>query len=307
MSRLFQILLFGEKQRTVWARLLMVALLAVLCRFIWSSHQSDIVNQQNYILTANNVKIESIPEWISPDFKDYVFYLRIRTDKKPFNILDADIADQIGRTFERHPWVEQVESVKIAYPARAVLNIHFRDPVAFIETPGKDKKKSGFLVDSEGIVLPSEYFIIKQELLQKFFYIEGVNTKPFLKDYGENWGDHNVAEVALLASFLVQDKEFFDLDRIRVKISEDSRDLNQYRIYTKKGLEIIWGSFPIPGNLQGENDIGSRERKENLKRNLFEKQLPKLDRLRSLRGSHDKSLDNIPAKERPVDVSKEVE
>lgn len=304
MTRFFQSFLFGKCQRIVWIRLAMAALLFLLCRFLWLYYESEILARPDYILNADKVDVMSVPQWIPADFKKYVFYFSNQVNNDSFNILDAEIANQVARAFECHPWVRQVESVKIRYPAHALLQIRFRDPVAFIETPGKEEK-TGFLVDSEGTVLPSEYFSKHQDLLEKFFYVEGINTKPFSNNYGETWGDHNVAEVSLLAAFLVKDKEFLDLDRIEVKISEDERQLNQYKIYTKKGLEVIWGSFPIPGNLRGEDDMNSRERKEKLKRNLFEKQQFKLDRLRALRGIHNKSLDNIPAKNRPVDLSKE--
>lgn len=305
MSRFFQSLLFGKSQRIVWIRLTVMVVLAMLGRFAWLFYESEILARPDYILNEHKVEVLSVPKWIPNDFKKYVFYFSNQINNDSFNILDDGIANQVARAFECHPWVKQVESVKIRYPAHARLQIRFRDPVAFIETPGSEEK-AGFLVDSEGIVLPSEYFNEHQELLEKFFYVEGINTKPFSNNYGDTWGDHNVAEVSLLASFLAQDKEFLGLDRIEVKISEDGRELNQYKIYTKKGLEIIWGTFPNPGNLKGEDDINNRERKEKLKRNLFEKQLFKLDRLRSLRGIHDKSLDNIPAKDRPVDLSKKI-
>lgn len=67
------------------------------------------------------------------------------------NLLDDDLKDRLARTFAKHPWVAEVEEVRLVPPRDVQVRLIYRKPVLAVPM-GKIMRA----VDGEGILLPPQ-------------------------------------------------------------------------------------------------------------------------------------------------------
>ncbi len=260
------------------------------------------MQKECYTIGPKDIEIDFIPVWISSESK----FIRDaineypRTDDDVLNTLDSNIATTLARIFDAQAWVDHVESIQIEYPSHVVLKIKFRIPLAMVKSV--EKEANYYPVDADGIVLPNEFFQDHQEILGKYLWIEGITSMPG-SSVGDSWGDPLVSEAVLLAEHLQDDKDKFRLARIVVQRGDDKAETsNQYTLYTIDNQMIIWGTFPLPGNLGGTEDNKSRTLKAKMKKELFQKQEPKLACLRRLLKEYG-DFSCVPENLKPINVS----
>ena len=212
----------------------------------------DLNGRSEYQVGAAQVAITPPPRWIPPDLTQQVFE-RAGLDEKE-SLQDPSLSERLAAAFHTHPWIEKVVSVRKSYPARIVVEVVYREPVAMVR--GVD---GHYPVDRHGVLLPARDF--SDSDVERFPVIEGVASVP-MGNLGESWGDPSVTGAAELAAVLTrQDAEGksrwqeFELASIlvprRVALTKDADEL-QYELRTAGGSQILWGRGPNskhPGEL----------------------------------------------------------
>jgi hypothetical protein len=95
------------------------------------------------------------------------------------SLLDPTVSERVAAAFHTHPWIERVISVQKRWPARLVVDVIYREPVAMVR--GID----GFYpVDRHGILLPARDFNARD--VQTFPVIEQVTSAPAGR-LGKTW------------------------------------------------------------------------------------------------------------------------
>lgn len=210
---------------------------------LWRKFGSDIESHQanNYRVTLAGLDVTPQPPWITTDIRGEVFQ-DAGWEQKPPSILEPDLTVRVAQAFEQHTWVAKVTRVTKHHPARVVIELQYRRPVAMVEVDYQGQ--SGLLpIDALGVLLPPEDF--KPETALKFPRITVDYTGPE-GSVGTPWGDKRVAGGAAIASLLIDNWEKMGLYRI-VALSApaaSASDAPQYELHTRTGSRVLWGHAP---------------------------------------------------------------
>ena len=152
--------------------------------------------------------------------------------------LDRGVAATLAAAFERHPWVERVRSLKVAYPNRVQVELSIRRPVAAVRVD-----EDYIWVDREGIRLPG---VLSRRSLEAggLVYVEGA-MRP-VPEVGRPWSDPGVRAAAEIALFLGEDARAFDITAIDVSNINGRIDyrLSEIVLLTAHHTRILWGRPP---------------------------------------------------------------
>ncbi len=189
-------------------------LLPILCSFLamagfvlvlvqvgkWTRER--VFHLDRYTVSFADIDCPQPPAQDRSQFLSEVQYLGNLPDQ--FHLLDADLAERLAEAFTRHPWVENVEEVKIVPPKQVQVRVVFRTAVLFVVPPlgggwnppkgGTTNRVDGYPVDGHGILLRGP--IPSQNLPR--FETGQAPTGPA----GTPWGDAAVEAAARTAGFL---------------------------------------------------------------------------------------------------------
>jgi hypothetical protein len=222
----------GRRRSAVGAVFVVVAAL-VAGAWIWSLAAERVRRGAGSILEPDRILVEGVAEWVEGDLRDEA--LLGAGLEGPLLLDDPDLARAIARAFSMHPWVRQVEEVRLGHPPSAVVRIVCREPVAMVRVEG------GLLpIDAEAVVLPSEGFTSEQAAA--YPKITGIRTSP-RGPPGTPWGDPLVEQAAVLASVVRPEWEPIGLVECRFD-REGTRP--GWSLVRKKGGAIRFG--PAPGH-----------------------------------------------------------
>jgi cell division septal protein FtsQ len=159
--------------------------------------------------------------------------------------------ERLATALLAHPWVAEVQSVRLVYPNGAEVKLLYREPVAMVELNG------GLLpVDKNGVLLRTDYFrSIAPEAASKFPRIIGTITPP-LGTVGTSWGDGKIVAAAYLAGIL---QTLPPDSGIQTIVTENET----LKLQTKSGKEITWGKV-MPSKEPNADDITKREKLEQI-------------------------------------------
>src|SRR6516225_447732 len=158
-----------------------VVLLAVALLGRWASDSL----RQDYTLPFTAIACVPPPGPEQAELLGEVQYFARMPDEVP--LLDDDLAGRLRHAFERHPWVETVEDVRIS-PRRITVRISYRKPVLAVETAGQMRA-----VDKNGILLPATAPTAGLPVFSG-------TASPPAGPAGSMWGDPGVAAAARAAS-----------------------------------------------------------------------------------------------------------
>ena len=102
--------------------------------------------RQDFTLPFSAIQCQPTPGPEQADLLAEVQYLAGMPDQ--VRLLDDDLADRLRQAFERHPWVESVEEVRIG-ARRITVQVRYRRPVLAVTVKGQLRA-----VDASGILLP---------------------------------------------------------------------------------------------------------------------------------------------------------
>ena len=138
-------------------------------------------------------------------------------------VLDDELPARLAEAFARHPWVEEVEEVRILLPDRVLVRPRFRAPALAVRVGDEVR-----VVDGGGVVLPAG---APPDDLPVF------RTKAGPKGAaGRRWGDATVEAAAAVAALLRPHRE-----RLRITEIEAGED---GLVLRSEGRRAVWGGAP---------------------------------------------------------------
>jgi hypothetical protein len=221
----------------------------------------DLTDREEYRLRVENIHLQELPRWVPPDFINQVGQQE-NWERQPISLLEDSCCEHLARAFSRHPWVKQVDQVRLRPGARVELAITFRKPVAMVEA-GSGKF---YPIDANAILLPPGDF--SRADVKRYPTIINPSTLP-QGPAGTTWGDLMVLGAARLSEHFQQSFDekatywqHLNLASIQLPprtAAELKIEDVQYQILTKDGSRIVWGRAPgtdHPGELSAEQKIG---------------------------------------------------
>jgi hypothetical protein len=215
----------------------------------------DLDQRTEYRLAASRIEITAPPHWVPQDLVEQV--VECANLPKDLSLLDENLVGDVAAAFRLSPWVEEVVSVSKSYPAKVVVVLNYRRPVAMVEV-----RQGQYPIDAHGVLLPPQEFSVADTRV--YPTITGVVSTP-QGPAGTDWGDPVVEDAARLADELSQQWKSLGLAAIVCPRSADSHariDEGVFLLTTRGGSRIIWGHAPgtdHPGELSTKQKIGRLE------------------------------------------------
>jgi hypothetical protein len=215
----------------------------------------DLERHSEYRLAAAQIEITAPPHWVPHDLVEQV--VEHANLSRELSILDDNLVGEVAEAFRLSPWVDEVVSVTKSYPARVVVAVNYRRPVAMVEV-----RQGQYPVDSHGVLLPPQEFSVADT--HAYPTITGVVSTP-QGPAGTEWGDPVVEDAARLADELSAQWKSLGLASIVCPRTADSHariDEGVFLLMTRGGSRIIWGHAPgtdHPGELSTKQKIGRLE------------------------------------------------
>ncbi len=226
--------------RSYARRVLLSGLVAATCcggvYVLWQSVAHDVLRHESYRLTLEQIHVTPQPPWIRADVRAEVF--REGGFENNVYLHDANLAEQISKTFALHPWVARVDRVSLR-GASVSIDLAYRKPVCMVEVPG-----GVFPVDVEGVLLPRDDFTPAEA--RTYPRLGGITTIP-AGLVGMPWGDLHVVGGAEIAAALFDYWELLKLEQIAVVATGTPEILFELipRAASSRGKDrIIWGHAP---------------------------------------------------------------
>lgn len=225
-----------------WGAVAVVALAFVIGLVVWSKVADDVRSDKDYMLLPEAVELRGVAPWVKSDIKAQALRQASLDGGLPLD--DPELPRRLGRAFDMHPWVRQVVRVELAHPAKAVVEVQCREPVAMVGVRG------GLLaIDADAVVLPSGDFT--GEAAARYPRIKGIESSPQGPE-GSAWGDPVVEEAAALAVAIGPEWNDLGLIECRPRL-EDGRRV--WELVRERADPIRFGS--APGRETGDEPLAA--------------------------------------------------
>lgn len=216
-----------------------------------------------YSLTALNIfKVSPasfsfhIPSWMNDHFPDDI--KRIATLNDQYGMYENNLTRRIADIYERVVLVKNVDSVKRIFPNKLAIKLVLRKPVAIVKS-----RNSTYLVDHEGVLLPKEYYTLKNAEYDSP-YIQS-NKLARLPLYGTEWNDKGIKAGIELVKFLRANNIHTLFKIIAVDVSNvckrRSTGKSDIILWTENNTQIRWGCSPLCNE---QNELSNEEKLQNL-------------------------------------------
>ena len=174
-----------QPYRRLFVVLLLAAGLTGGAYYGWQRVGPQVTQGSEYLLEPDQIEITPPPPWIRSDVRGET----IRDGGlSGLSILDRELTVKIARAFSMHTWVEDVRRVRKEHPARVVVDLAYRRPVAMVEVTMNDRP--GLLpVDVNGVLLPPGDFSAEQA--RDYLRVSLADATP-AGPVGTPWGDPRV-------------------------------------------------------------------------------------------------------------------
>ncbi|HEY2253190.1 MAG TPA: hypothetical protein VGH74_19085 [Planctomycetaceae bacterium] len=206
----------------------------------------DLSQRDEYLLSANEIEITQPPHWVPHNLVAQI----VENANLPsrLSLLDKNLVGEIAEAFQLNPWVEEVVSVSKSFPAKVVVVLSYRQPVAMVEV-----RQGQYPIDRHGVLLPPQDFSVADT--RSYPTVTGVVSTP-QGPAGTEWGDEVVAGAAELAAELGPHWKKFCLVSIVAPRSAEAHgkiDQGVFVLLAKGGSRIIWGHAPGTSNLESSH------------------------------------------------------
>lgn len=209
----------------------------------------DLTQLEEYQFECERIEVNAPHEWVPGTLLEDVL---VRSSlPRRISLLQSGICRDIAAAFLDHPWIKDVQAVRLTNQRTVRTVLIYRVPVAFVRT------HEGLIpVDADGVVLPSADFTMAD--IDRLPHIENVQSLPTGRA-GEPWGDAVVEAASKIAAALVpagdMDKYWkrFDLTAIvapDVLSSPAHAEQLSFELSTSGGSRIIWGKAPGADDLE---------------------------------------------------------
>jgi hypothetical protein len=223
-----------------------ILVLVVVCVgsvYAWKIWGGAVQAQAAQPIDLEQLQVTPPPDWIRIDVADETFR---DGSLSGLSLRDEDATYKIYRAFELHAWVAKVKRVHKFPDGRVLVDLLYRQPVAWVEIPGgmstlAEKKDGALPIDADAVILPPEDLASQ---LDEFIRISIPDLLPWGVK-GTPWGDPRLAGAARLAALLEGCWRGLGLLRIRaLSSSEGGGPSPLYELITIEGDRVLWGSAP---------------------------------------------------------------
>ncbi len=223
--------------------------LAIFGYFGWRYWGAERLDRALYSLSAERLDVTPQPDWIPGNVKDEVLSSGALAD---VSLLDRQATSSIARAFDSHPWVQETVLVEKAAGGHVRVRLTYRKPLALVfcqpttETDQNEplKSKAGFYaVDENGMVLPSDGFVVKSEKDYFLVFTEGAKPPSIA---GAAFGDPKITQALLLCKLLEPVRQTWALRSIHVQADPTPSSAQPWilGIVTFNKQQIVWGHAP---------------------------------------------------------------
>ena len=232
--QLARIALRPQNRGPVFAAVVIVATIVGLM-LAWNRWGAPSAAGPDYVVTPEKIELTRQPEWIHADVKAEV----VRASSlSRLNLGDRRLVAQVAQAFALHPWIAKVTRVEKRFPAKVIVVVEYRRPVAAVELAREGNRELLF-VDAEGVLLPSLDFAGNQAA--DYLRIAGIASTP-ASVYGSPWGDEAVAGAARIAA--AWGGRFKQAGLYRILPSESASGEITFELRTLGDTRVVWGTAP---------------------------------------------------------------
>jgi hypothetical protein len=211
--------------------------------FAWRQWGPSVVQRSSYELLVENVTTSEQPPWVAGDIRLEVFRDASLTE---MSVLEDGLTKRICDAFEMHPWVARVNRVNMQPPAKIVVDLEYRQPIAWVEVPDGmvPGHRGGWLpIDKDSLLLPDEGFQQDPPELPLVRIDRLLPCGPI----GTAWGDPRVAGAAAIVTILGdqwRELGIAGISGVADYSITSSLPTTRYELLSPKGKRIIWGAAP---------------------------------------------------------------
>jgi len=205
----------------------------------WNHYAEQFAAREEFLLSPQEILISTPPAWIQSD----VLVDAVEKADLPdqLDLRDRELTTKVASAISAHPWVRSVQKVVKQYPAKVLVEVEYRRPVAMVEVEFVDEgavRRGLIPVDVEGTVLPPGDFS-RIQANDRYPRIH-IDLKRPMVEAGMKWDNPRVPEAALIAAELLP--HWSDLNLNRIVLKEESGQ--HYELELTDQTRIIWGSPP---------------------------------------------------------------
>jgi hypothetical protein len=216
--------------------------------FLWERQQEQIVNLDEFRLTAEKIRLTPPPNWADTDLKQLV--LDQSTDSTP-SILDTTLVSRTAGAIRKIGFVERVRSIQKS-KSGLDIDLVYRQPVALVELskvtipewPDSNRERQVLLpVDRHGVVMPESLGEQDNAPIITILYPAQFSDLTTWAD----WPDERIKDAASIASLFDQNAtEPIGVKRIVTfrKPGESANAQIPFEIWSGTGTRIVWGNAP---------------------------------------------------------------
>lgn len=221
--------------------------------------------QPTYKINLAPLEVLHKPDWCSEPYFSETIRASMQMSGQ-VSLFDEGLVNQLLNKYQKNGWVAKVKSIEKQFPNKMKIQLELRRPVAVVEIKKLSNRSFYYLVDKNGVRLPSEYYTIPP-IPVTLPVIVGVRSSPPLA--GEKWLDKGLSDALDVAGVLKKyqvypklDVAIIDITNIAGKVNKKSSEIV---IVTKNNVQIEWGR-PIKTDKLFE--ISAEEKIKNLYRVL---------------------------------------
>ncbi len=249
---------------------------------LWNQHQSSIMGQEDFVLTADKIRLTQPPDWVDQDLRERTVHELILASsaqsglppeslsvsqsepESPLSLLDTHLISRTGNVLQSIGWIESISSIS---KSRSGVDVEltYRTPIGLVELNRKtvsrwpqNKEEQLVPIDRMGIVLPDKVMNSKPLLRITLF-------EPQRQDhFGDwtQWPDERIEESAAIGDFLKDHWQAFGFYRIMsYRLPNQPADASTpYQLWTdtRQAAKVIWGSPPgkeLPGEAAAKTKL----------------------------------------------------
>lgn len=246
-------LLHAPPTRRLLLVLVSLSILGMLFSAAWRHWGPTILQSPQYVLAADQIDVTPQPAWIHANVKADA----VRAGQLAgLSILDPKLTEKVQNAFAVQTWVARVKRVMKQHPARVIVELEYRRPIAMVQVSDGDMR--GLLpIDVYSVLLPPEDF--SQSQVPKYLRIVVGPTQPE-GPVGTPWGNDRVASAAVIAAALDEHWQRLELYSIVLALPPQGElpGTPTFDLLTRDGARVIWGHAP------GQEQSGEATTKEKL-------------------------------------------
>lgn len=196
------------------------------------------------------------PPWMNDHFSDDI--RRIATLNDHYGMYEKNVTQKIADIYKGVVLVKNVDSIKRVFPNKLAIKLVLRKPVALVKS-----RNTTYLVDDEGVLLPKEYYPLKNAEYDSP-YIRS-NKPARLPLYGNEWNDKGIKAGIALIKFLRANNIHNLFKVVAVDVSNvcnrRSTGKSDIILWTENNTQIRWGCSPLCNE---QHELSDEEKLQNL-------------------------------------------